>query len=111
MSQDCIFCKIRSGEIKSDIVHRDDTCFVVRDLAPAAPIHLLIIPNEHITRLAPELHPAVGGMFVAAAEMARREGVDDTGYRLVINQGAHGGQVVEHLHLHLLAGKPLGAMG
>ena len=114
MAEDCIFCKIGSGEISSEVLYRDDDCFVIRDIAPKAPVHLLIIPNSHFTYLAdltPEFSPVLGGMFIAAKEMAEREGVADDGYRLVINQGAHSGQQVPHLHLHLLGGKPLGGMG
>ena len=114
MPQDCIFCKIKSGEVDSEILHRDGTCFVIRDIAPKAPVHLLIIPNQHftyLTHLAPDFFPTLGSMFTTAEEMARREGVSATGYRLIINQGDHAGQQVPHLHLHLLAGKPLGPMG
>ena len=114
MSEDCIFCKISGGEVKSDIFYRDDSCFVIGDIAPKAPVHLLIIPNEHftyLTGLMPELHSMVGGMFAAAREVALREGVEAGGYRLVINQGDDAGQVVPHLHLHVLAGRRLGAMG
>ena len=114
MTEDCLFCRIGGGEVHSDILHRDDSCFAIRDIAPKAPVHLLIIPNEHftyLTNLTPDFYPVLGDMFVAAKEMAQREGVADSGYRLIINQGQHSGQVVPHLHLHLLAGKPLGAMG
>ena len=114
MAEDCIFCKIGGGEIKGDLLHQDEHCFVIRDIAPKAPVHLLIIPNSHFTYLAdltPEFSPVVGSMFIAAKEMAEREGVANDGYRLVINQGAHSGQQVPHLHLHLLGGKPLGGMG
>ena len=114
MAQDCIFCRIGSGEVESEMLYRDEACFVIRDIAPKAPVHLLIIPNEHFTHLSglsPAFYPTLGGMFSAAREIAGREGVSDSGYRLVINQGAHAGQAVPHLHLHLLAGEPLGGMG
>ena len=114
MSEDCIFCKIGGGEVKSDILYRDDSCFVIRDIAPKAPLHLLIIPNDHftyLTGLTPAFYDVLGGMFAAAGEMARREGVVKKGYRLTINQGDEAGQQVPHLHLHLLAGKTLGRMG
>ena len=112
MPQQCIFCEI--GADGEEIFYRDENCFVVRDIAPRAPVHLLIIPNEHFTYLeglTPAFYPVLGGMFSVAAEMARREEVADTGYRLVFNQGEAAGQVVPHLHLHLLAGRPLGRMG
>ena len=114
MAEDCIFCNIRDGETPSEILYRDDKCFVIRDIAPKAPTHLLIIPNEHFTylsNLTPDFYPVLGGMFAVAREMAQREDVADGGYRLVINQGENAGQQVPHLHLHLLGGKPLGGMG
>jgi histidine triad (HIT) family protein len=114
MAEDCIFCKIGAGEIESDILFRDDSCFVIRDIAPSAPVHLLIIPNEHftyLTNLSPAFYTVLGGMFSAARDMAQREGVIDAGYRLIINQGDDGGQVIPHLHLHLLAGRSLRSMG
>ena len=113
MSADCIFCKINRGEIPSDTLYRDDECFVIRDIAPKAPVHLLIIPTTHFTYLSglsPDFEPVLGKMFAAASEMAIREGVADSGYRLVVNQGPHSGQEVPHLHLHLLGGRPLGGM-
>jgi histidine triad (HIT) family protein len=114
MSESCIFCKIDAGEIESDILYRDDSCFVIRDIAPRAPIHLLVVPRRHFTHLAAltaEDYPMLGGMFSAAREMAARQGVAGSGYRLIINQGSDAGQQVDHLHLHLLAGRPLGGMG
>lgn len=114
MALDCIFCMIGGGEVESEILYRDENCFVIRDFAPRAPVHLLVIPNQHftyLTGLAPGFYPVLGGMFAASREMADREGVADSGYRLIINQGDNAGQQVPHLHLHLLGGKPLGAMG
>ena len=114
MEEDCIFCKIRSGEIPSEVLYRDEECFVIRDIEPKAPVHLLVMPNQHITYLrdlAEEHHGTIGAMFAAARKMAAREGTADNGYRLVVNQGDDAGQVVPHLHLHLLAGRHLGEMG
>ena len=114
MTQDCIFCRIGRGEIDSEILYRDDVCFVIRDIAPEAPVHLLVIPNQHctyLTALTPAHYPMIGGMFAAAREMAGREGVAESGYRLVINQGDDSGQAVAHLHLHVLGGKRLGSSG
>ena len=113
-AQDCIFCKIGGGEIESEILYRDDHCFVIRDIAPKAPVHLLVIPNEHftyLTNLSPEFYPTIGSMFAAAEEMAKREDLHSAGYRLVVNQRDDAGQQVPHLHLHVLGGKPLGGMG
>ncbi len=114
MSQDCIFCGIGSGDIESEILYRDDACFAIRDTAPKAPVHLLVIPNRHFTfleGLTPDDHAMIGAMFAAAEEMARREGIAGSGYRLVINQRGDAGQVVDHLHFHVLGGRPLGAVG
>ncbi len=113
MPDDCVFCKINSGDIPSEILYRDDHCFVVRDIAPKAPVHLLVIPNDHFTyvkNLTPERFSMVGDMVSVAAELAQREGVGDGGSRLIINQGDDAGQEVEHLHLHVLGGRRLGAM-
>ena len=112
MSQECIFCKI--GSNGEDILYRDENCFVIRDIAPRAPVHLLIIPKQHFTyleELTPDFYPVLGGMFSVAEEMAGREEVATIGYRLIINQGEAAGQQVPHLHLHLLAGRALGGMG
>tara|TARA_B100002003_G_scaffold101373_1_gene94283 strand:- start:1374 stop:1718 length:345 start_codon:yes stop_codon:yes gene_type:complete len=111
MADDCIFCKIRDGDIPSEILHRDDHCFAIRDIGPAAPTHLLVIPVEHFTFLqdmTPEFHPTLGAMFAAARDLAAAEGIDESGHRLVINQGNHAGQAVDHLHLHVLGGRPMG---
>ena len=114
MEPDCIFCKIGGGQIESDILYRDDNCFVIRDIAPKAPVHLLVIPNQHFTYLSdltPRHYAMIGGMFETAREMAEREKVSGSGYRLVVNQGNDAGQAVAHLHLHLLGGGPLAGMG
>ena len=114
MPEDCIFCKINAGEIPSEILYRDDYCFVIRDIAPKAPVHLLVIPNDHftyITNLTPERFAMVGSMFSAAAKVAQSEGIGESGYRLIINQGDDSGQEVPHLHLHMLGGRRLGAIG
>ena len=114
MPEGCIFCKIGSGQIESDVLYRDDNCFVIRDIAPKAPVHLLVIPNQHFTflrDLTQDYYPMLGGLFQAAEEMARREDVAGSGYRLIVNQGADAGQQVDHLHLHVLGGRPLRDMG
>jgi histidine triad (HIT) family protein len=114
VAQECIFCRISSGQVKSDILYRDERCFVIKDIAPKAPVHLLIIPTQHFTYLAsltPGFASVLGSMFMAAREMAEREGVGVTGYRLIINQGRDAGQQVAHLHMHLLGGRALRDMG
>ena len=112
--EDCIFCKISSGQISSEILYRDDHVFVIRDIAPKAPTHLLVIPLSHVTRVADletDDSPMIAAMFETVTAMVLREDVGNTGYRLIINQGVDGGQVVDHLHMHILAGKKLPEMG
>lgn len=107
---DCIFCKIVAGEIPSDIVYRDEEVVVFRDISPQAPVHLLIIPEKHIpalTDLTEAESSLVGRMVNVANQLAIGEGVSESGYRLVINCGQQGGQLVPHLHLHLLGGRQL----
>ena len=111
---DCIFCKINAGDIPGDFVYRDDDTFVIRDIAPRAPVHLLVIPTRHVEKVA-ELGPddlsIVASMFSAAREAARREGIAESGYRLIVNQGEEGGQEVPHLHMHVLGGTHLRGLG
>jgi len=110
----CIFCNIARDPVHPEPIYRDERVFVVRDIQPRAPVHLLIIPNMHLASLAyigPGQVPIMGHLFVVAEEMARREGVTLSGFRLVLNQGQDAGQQIEHLHLHLLASRKLGAMG
>ncbi len=113
-TSECIFCGMARDSSHEAPIYRDERCFVVRDINPKAPVHLLIIPNMHLPSLAyigPGQVPIMGHLFVVAEEMARREGVTLSGYRLVLNQGSDSGQEIEHLHLHLLGGQPLGNMG
>ena len=107
---DCIFCQIAAGKVPSEIVYKDEKVIVFRDINPQAPIHLLIISKKHIPSLAqlPEAEsPLTAHMVKIANQLARREGIAESGYRLVINCGAQGGQVVPHLHMHLLGGRQL----
>ena len=113
-TRDCIFCGMSDGKVDTDILYRDDQIIVVKDIRPKAPTHLLIIPRRHVASLAyagGRTSAILGQMFVVAEEMARREGVTVSGYRLIVNQGPDAGQEIEHLHMHLLGGKPLGALG
>jgi histidine triad (HIT) family protein len=107
---DCIFCKIISGEIPSKIVYKDKDVVVFPDINPAAPVHLLVVPVKHIASLATMTDadaPLVGKMVAAASKVAREQGLANRGYRLTINSGADAGQVVQHLHIHLLGGRQL----
>ena len=113
-ASDCIFCATSQDSAHESPIYRDGRVFVVRDINPKAKVHLLIIPNMHLASLAyigPGQVPIMGHMYVVAEEMARREGVTLSGYRLVLNQGPDSGQEIVHLHMHLLGGQPLGAMG
>ena len=111
---DCIFCKIVDGTASADILHRDEHVTVFRDIHPAAPTHILIVPNRHIdsvNELSESDAALMGHMLVMAKEIAAREGIANDGYRLAINTGAQGGQVVYHLHLHLIGGRQMRALG
>lgn len=107
MSQDCIFCKIIAGEIPSKQVYQDDRVTAFHDINPVAPVHILIVPNEHIPSVnaVEEAHEGLlGHMFVVARRIAEEMGIAENGYRLIVNTGPHAGQVVFHLHMHLLGG-------
>jgi len=107
---DTIFAKIIRGELEADIVHSDDTCIAFRDINPQAPVHILIIPRKPITgieAMEDEDAPIVGHLLLVARDLAKKLGVADSGYRLVVNNGSAAGQTVFHLHVHLLAGRNL----
>ena len=111
---DCIFCKIIAGEIPSKQVYKDDLITAFYDINPVAPVHVLIVPNEHIPSVneVQESHEAIlGRMFTVAKKIAAEHGIAERGYRLVVNTGAEGGQEVFHLHMHLLGGRKLGKLG
>ncbi len=113
MTDNCIFCKIIAGEIPSQTVYQDDLVTAFRDIAPIAPTHILIVPNQHIVSLGgmSEAHAGLLGRMVKVAnDLAVSEGVDETGYRFITNVGPDSGQAVFHVHFHLLGGRPLGGM-
>ena len=107
---DCVFCKIVAGEMPGDIVYQDEGLIAFRDITPMASTHMHIIPKKHITSLV-DLSEAesslIGDMVKVANQLARREGISESGYRLVTNCGKQGGQLVPHLHMHLLGGRRL----
>ncbi|HYN47685.1 MAG TPA: histidine triad nucleotide-binding protein [Candidatus Nanopelagicales bacterium] len=108
MSAACLFCRIVAGEITATTVHADDLVIAIRDVAPRAPTHVLLLPREHIASAADltEAHgPLLGRLFAVAADLARAEGIAERGYRVTTNVGAWGGQSVPHLHLHLMGGR------
>jgi histidine triad (HIT) family protein len=105
----CIFCKIVDGTIPSTAVYKDDQCYAFADLHPQAPTHILVVPREHIGSLAEAADhhkPLLGHLFWVAAEIARSKGLGK-GYRVVLNNGEDGGQTVDHIHLHVLGGRPM----
>ncbi len=108
---DCLFCKIRDGQIPAKLVHEDDRCFAFRDINPQAPTHVLIVPREHVPTLN-DLGPAhealVGHLQLVAAQIARAEGIADRGWRAVFNTNRGAGQTVFHIHLHVIGGRDLG---
>lgn len=106
----CVFCKIVNKEIPADIVYEDEKYMAFKDINPKAPIHILIIPKEHIEKLADiddTNKGIIGDMAVVANKVAKQLGIDKTGYRIVINNGPDAGQEVYHIHMHLLGGKKL----
>lgn len=112
---DCIFCQIADGKVPAEIIYRDEEVIAFPDINPQAPTHLLIIPKRHIpslTHLSQAESSLIGQMVNIANQLAKREGISESGYRLVINCGEQGGQMVPHLHLHLLGGRKLsGSLG
>jgi histidine triad (HIT) family protein len=107
---DCLFCKIVAGEIKADVLYENDKVVAFRDINPQAPTHVLIIPRNHVATindLTESETEDVGQLFLAAGRVARQEGIDESGYRVVMNCGEGAGQSVFHIHLHLVGGRPL----
>lgn len=108
---DCIFCKIANKEIPSQIVFEDGEVLAFRDINPMAAVHLLVIPKKHIVSLKealPEDEGLMGHILLVAQKLAQEFGIAESGYRVVTNIGADGGQVVQHLHFHILGGQALG---
>jgi histidine triad (HIT) family protein len=113
VTNDCLFCRIVAGEIPATVVHETDATLAFRDIGPKAPVHVLVIPKAHHTDVASlaEADPALAGqVLVAAAAVAKAEGLLADGYRMIFNTGRYGGQEVFHAHAHVLGGAPLGPM-
>lgn len=107
---DCLFCKIRDGQIPAKVVHRDELCFAIEDIRPQAPTHVLVIPLKHLPTLndvTVEERELVGHLHLSAAKLAKERGHSENGYRVVMNTNRDAGQTVFHIHLHLLGGRPL----
>lgn len=110
MADKTLFQKICDKEIPANIVHEDDVCVAFRDISPQAPVHILIVPRKPIPRVAAataEDASTLGHLLLTAGEIARSEGIAESGFRVTINNGPHGGETVPHLHVHLLGGRPL----
>ncbi|HEX6575411.1 MAG TPA: histidine triad nucleotide-binding protein [Gemmatimonadaceae bacterium] len=106
MSDTCLFCRIARGEIPSTKVAETDDAIAFRDIDPKAPTHILVIPRAHVASLADASDATMlGSLMALAASVARSEGIDESGYRVVANTGRDGGQTVDHLHLHVLGGR------
>jgi histidine triad (HIT) family protein len=105
----CLFCKIVDGSIPSSAVYQDEQCYAFADIHPQAPVHVLIAPRKHVVSLADAEEgdkPLLGHLLWVAAEIARAKGLEK-GYRVVINSGENGGQTVDHIHVHVLGGRPM----
>jgi len=108
MTEQCLFCRIVRGEIPVSIVAEDEHSIAFRDISPQAPVHVLVIPRTHVASLAEARDAAeIGRLSLMAAEIARREGIAESGYRTVVNTGSAAGQTVFHVHLHLLGGRAM----
>ena len=108
---DCLFCKIVKKEISSTIVYEDEEILAFRDINPVAPVHVLVIPKKHISSLVDlksEDEAIIGRIYSVINKIAKQEGIDEKGFRVVVNCGDDGGQEVKHLHFHLIGGKKLG---
>ncbi|WP_406568086.1 histidine triad nucleotide-binding protein [Caldinitratiruptor microaerophilus] len=112
--EDCVFCKIVRGELPASKVYEDDAVLAFRDIRPQAPVHVLVVPKKHVASLmdlTDEDAALAGRLFAAARAVARQEGVAESGFRFLTNTGPDSGQVVFHLHFHVMGGRRLGAMG
>jgi histidine triad (HIT) family protein len=112
--EDCIFCRIAKGEVKSKVIYQDEQAIAFPDINPKAPVHILVVPRKHIvcvSDLAENEEPLMGHLVNIANRLARENGISTSGYRLVINCGPEGGQIVPHLHVHLLGGRQMGKLG
>lgn len=109
MSDTCLFCRIVRGDLPVTLVAENEHAIAFRDINPQAPVHILVVPRRHVRSQADAIDAAeLGAIGLLAAEVARQEGIEATGYRTVMNTGADGGQTVLHLHMHLLGGRALG---
>ena len=111
MSKDCLFCRIVNKELSSKIVYEDEQVVAFEDINPQAPVHVLLVPKQHLAHtleVTDASAPLLGRLVLAANRIARDRGVAESGFRLVLNTNRDGGQLIFHLHAHLLAGRPMG---
>jgi histidine triad (HIT) family protein len=111
---DCLFCRMASGEMQVDKLYEDDLLFAIDDINPRAPVHFMVIPKEHISTLVDLKESQMSLLFhmiQVARELAAQKGIAESGYRVVVNVGREGGQVIMHLHMHVLGGRVLRAEG
>ncbi len=104
----CVFCRILARKIPAKFVYEDETCFGIEDINPQSPVHLLVMPKEHLVTLndfKPEHEGLLGHLLTISARLAHERGIDSRGYRVVINNGTHAGQSVFHLHVHVMGGR------
>ena len=105
-----VFCKIVNGELSQEgIIYQDDEFIVKKDINPQTPVHVIIFPKKHVFGMHDASAELLGKMLVVADRAAQQLGISEKGYRLILNEGEHGGKLVPHLHVHLIGGKPLGA--
>lgn len=104
----CIFCKIVNGQIKSDIIYQDEDVVAFNDIDPQAPVHILLVPRQHIERVEQVKDLSIfGNIYKAAIHITKEKGLSREGFRIVVNSGRHAGQAVDHLHFHLIAGRQM----
>lgn len=107
MADDCLFCRIIRREIPSPLIYESADCVAFRDINPQAPTHALVVPRQHVASLNDADEALLGTLMTAAAEVARREGVAESGYRTVINTNRDAQQTVFHIHVHVIGGRPM----
>ena len=108
VKDDCIFCKLANKVIPTDVVYENDEVMAFNDANPQMPVHVLIVPKQHYDNIGDDIpEELLGRMFAAVKEVARIKGVEDSGYRVLVNTGADAGQVVNHVHIHVLGGAPM----
>lgn len=108
--EDCIFCKILNKEAESDIIYEDDKMVAFKDIRPKAPVHILVVPKKHFNNLndaEPEDVELLGKMLLQSSTIAKEQGIDGSGYKVITNIGDDGGQIIHHFHLHVVGGEPV----